>query len=113
VQPETDDPVFTVRPLPSRDFNVPMDGVGDLLMVWDFLSSFSKLLHLWPFSLEDFENAICRKGSNVNLIVETHSSLIRLLKSEKDECFSAVQKRTRALKVKCSNSLAILEIISV
>jgi hypothetical protein len=82
-------------------------------MVWDFLSSFSKLLHLWPFSLEDFENAICRKGSNVNLIVETHSSLIRLLKSEKDECFSAVQKRTRALKVKCSNSLAILEIISV
>eukprot|EP00258_Populus_trichocarpa_P039670 XP_024455689.1 DDT domain-containing protein DDB_G0282237 isoform X3 [Populus trichocarpa] len=103
VQPETDDPVFTVRPLPSRDFNVPMDGVGDLLMVWDFLSSFSKLLHLWPFSLEDFENAICRKGSNVNLIVETHSSLIRLLKSEKDECFSAVQKRTRALKITLTN----------
>ncbi|KAJ6936733.1 hypothetical protein NC652_011432 [Populus alba x Populus x berolinensis] len=103
VQPETDDPVFTVRPLPSRDFNVPMDGVGDLLMVWDFLSSFSKLLHLWPFSLEDFENAISCKGSNVNLIVETHSSLIRLLKSEKDECFLAVQKRTRALKITLTN----------
>ncbi|KAH8479843.1 hypothetical protein H0E87_030156 [Populus deltoides] len=103
VQPGTDDPVFTARPLPSRDFKVPMDCVGDLLMVWDFCSSFCKLLHLSPFSLEEFENAICHKGSNVNLIVETHSSLLRLLKHDKDEYFSAVQKRIRSLKITLTN----------
>ncbi|CAK7328551.1 unnamed protein product [Dovyalis caffra] len=103
VQPGTDDPVFTVRPLPSRDFNVPMACVGDLLMVWDFCSSFSRLLHLSLFSLADFENAIRHKGSNVNLIVETHSSLLRLLKGDKDEYFSAVQKRSRALKITLTN----------
>ncbi|KAJ6857987.1 DDT domain-containing protein [Populus alba x Populus x berolinensis] len=103
VQPGIDDPVFTARPLPSRDFKVPMDCVGDLLMAWDFCSSFCKLLHLSPFSLEDFENAICHKGSNVNLIVETHSSLLRLLKHDKDEYFSAVQKRIRSLKITLTN----------
>ncbi|KAJ6422422.1 hypothetical protein OIU84_027393 [Salix udensis] len=117
VQPVTDDPVFTARPLPSTDFKVPMDCVGDLLMVWDFCSSYSKLLHLLPFSLEDFENAICHKGSNVTLIVETHSSLLRLLKHDKDEYNSAVQKRTRALKITLTNWTEFLcdfiEIINV
>ncbi|KAJ6697091.1 hypothetical protein OIU85_003452 [Salix viminalis] len=117
VQPVTDDPVFTARPLPSTDFKVPMDCVGDLLMVWDFCSSYSKLLHLLPFSLEDFENAICHKGSNVTLIVETHSSLLRLLKHDKDEYFSAVQKRTRPLKITLTNWTEFLcdfiEIINV
>lgn len=79
VQPAADDPVFTDRPSPSRDFNVPMDCVGDLLMIWDFCSSFSKLLHLYPFSLEDIENSICHKDSNLALIMELHSALLRLL----------------------------------
>ncbi|KAK3211369.1 hypothetical protein Dsin_016075 [Dipteronia sinensis] len=79
VQPAADDPVFTDRPSPSRDFNVPMDCVGDLLMIWDFCSSFSKLLHLYPFSLEDIENSICHKDSNLALIMELHSAILRLL----------------------------------
>ncbi|CAI0430907.1 unnamed protein product [Linum tenue] len=33
VLPAADDPVFTERPLPSREFNVPMDCVGDLLLI--------------------------------------------------------------------------------
>ncbi|KAF2292108.1 hypothetical protein GH714_011870 [Hevea brasiliensis] len=33
VQPGADDPVFTDRPSPSRDFNIQMDCVGDLLMI--------------------------------------------------------------------------------
>lgn len=100
VQPGADDPVFTNRPVPSRDFNIPMECVGDLLLVWDFCSSFGRLLHLSPYSLEDFENAICHKESNVILLVETHSALLRLLIKDSGQYFLAVQKRNRKLKVK-------------
>ncbi|WRX10434.1 WSTF/Acf1/Cbp146 - like 1, partial [Theobroma cacao] len=99
VQPGPDDPLFTDRPSPSRDFNVPMDCTGDLLMVWDFCSSFSRLLHLWPFSLEDFENAICHKDSNLVLIAETHSALLRLLIKDDGEYSFALQKRKRKPKI--------------
>lgn len=100
VQPGADDPVFTNRPVPSRDFNVPIECVGDLLLVWDFCSSFGRLLHLLPYSLEDFENAICHKESNVVLLVEIHSALLRLLINDGGEYFLAVQKRNRKFKVK-------------
>ncbi|XP_022739782.1 DDT domain-containing protein DDB_G0282237 isoform X2 [Durio zibethinus] len=99
VQPGPDDPLFTDRPSPSRDFNVPMDCVGDLLMVWDFCSSFSRLLHLWPFSLEDFENAICHKDSNLVLIAETHSAFLRLLIKDDGEYSLTLQKRKRKPKI--------------
>ncbi|EOX94059.1 DDT domain-containing protein, putative isoform 3 [Theobroma cacao] len=99
VQPGPDDPLFTDRPSPSRDFNVPIDCTGDLLMVWDFCSSFSRLLHLWPFSLEDFENAICHKDSNLVLIAETHSALLRLLIKDDGEYSFALQKRKRKPKI--------------
>ncbi|XP_050205450.1 uncharacterized protein LOC126655355 isoform X2 [Mercurialis annua] len=103
VQPGADDPVFTIRPSPSRDFHIQMDCVGDLLMVWDFCTSFSKMLHLWPFSLEDFENAIFHKDSNLILLVETHSSLFHLLIKDHGEYFLAVQKRNRKLKITLTN----------
>ncbi|KAM5577940.1 hypothetical protein ABKV19_008323 [Rosa sericea] len=93
VQPHPDDPVFTDRPSPSRDFNVPMECFGDLLMVWDFVSSFGRLLHLWPFSLEDFEKAICHKKGNLTLLVETHAALLRVLIKDNGEYVLAVQKR--------------------
>ncbi|XP_010245411.1 PREDICTED: DDT domain-containing protein DDB_G0282237 [Nelumbo nucifera] len=103
VQPAADDPVFTDRPSPSRDFGVPMDCVGDLLMVWDFCSSFSRLLHLWPFSLEDFENAICHKDSNLILIVESHSSLLNLLIKNEGNYFMAIQNKKRKAKITLMN----------
>lgn len=103
VQPGADDPVFTDRPIPSRDFNVPMECVGDLLMVWDFCSSFGRLLHLSPYSLMDFESAICHKDSNVILLVETHSALLRLLIKESGDYFLAVQKRNRKFKITLIN----------
>ncbi|CAH9109922.1 unnamed protein product [Cuscuta europaea] len=79
VQPSDSDKKLTERPCLQRDFNVSMHCVGDLLMVWDFGITFGKLLHLSPFSLEDFENAICHKDSNVVLIMEYHAALIRFL----------------------------------
>lgn len=99
VQPCPDDPIFTERPSPSRDFKVPMDCVGELLMIWDFCSSFSRLLHLSPFSLEDFENAVCHKESNLTLIVECHSALLRLLIKDNGEYASTIVKRKRKSKI--------------
>ncbi|CAJ2676758.1 unnamed protein product [Trifolium pratense] len=92
VKPGPDDPVFTDRPSPSRDFNVPMHCVGDLLMVWDFCTSFGKQLNLSPYSLEDFENAICNKDSNV-LLVESHAALFRVLIDDDGEYTSAIENR--------------------
>ncbi|KAJ4964333.1 hypothetical protein NE237_024272 [Protea cynaroides] len=103
VQPGADDPVFTDRPSPSRDFGVPMDCVGDLLMVWDFCSSFARMLNLWPFSLEDFENTICHKDSNLILIVESHLALFRLLIEDRGAYFMVIKKKKRKPKITLMN----------
>lgn len=99
VQPGPDDPIFTDRPSPSRDFNVPMDRVGDILMVWDFCSSFGRFLHLSPFSLEDFENAICHKESNLVLIKEIHSAFFLCLMKHNGDYAQAIEKRKRKPKI--------------
>lgn len=99
MKPSPDDPVFADCPSPSRDFNVPIHCVGDLLMVWDFCTSFGKLLHLSPYSIEDFENAICHKESNVVLLVESHAALFRVLMKDDGEYTAAVEKRKRKFKV--------------
>lgn len=97
------DPDVTQRPSPSRDFSVPMDCVGDLLMVWDFCTSFGRQLHLWRFSLEDFENAVCHKESNLVLIMEVHACLFRFLINERGDSFKALQRRSRKSKVRSSS----------
>ncbi|XP_058095368.1 uncharacterized protein LOC131240873 isoform X1 [Magnolia sinica] len=94
VKPSKDDPVFSERPVPSTNFIVPVDYVGDLLMVWDFCSSFGKLLRLSPFSFEKFENAIVYEGPS-NLIVEIHTSILNLLVNDRGEYYSFIQKRER------------------
>lgn len=101
--PDLDDADITQRPSPSRDFSVPMDCVGDLLMVWDFCTSFGRQLHLWRFSLEDFENAVCHKESNLVLIMEVHACLFRFLINERGENFKALQRRSRKSKVRSSS----------
>uniref|UniRef100_A0A7C9A3I4 DDT domain-containing protein n=2 Tax=Opuntia streptacantha TaxID=393608 RepID=A0A7C9A3I4_OPUST len=99
VQPGDDDPVFTDRPSPSREFSTPMDCVGDLLMVWNFCSSFGRMLYLWPFSFEDFEKAMCHKDSNLALIVETHAALFRLLIKDEGDYYRVFQQRKRKPKI--------------
>lgn len=103
VKPSADDPNFADRPLQSTDFLVPMDCVGDLLMVWNFFSSFGRLLHLWPFSLEDFENAICHKDSELMLILESHSAILKFLIKDGGDYFMAIQNKRQKLKVKLTN----------
>ncbi|KAG5014380.1 hypothetical protein JHK85_020516 [Glycine max] len=103
VTPSPDDPVFTDRPSPAKDFNIPMSCVGELLMVWDFLSSFGRLLQLSPYSLEDFEFAICHKDSNVALLMESHAALFRLLIKDKDEYSLVVKNRKLKSKITTNN----------
>nr|CAB3487110.1 unnamed protein product [Digitaria exilis] len=94
-----DDPVFSKRPPLSRDFRVPVDSVGDLLVVWDFCLSFGRLLCLSPFSLSDLENAICSKESNLVLLVEIHAALFHLLNKDEGAYFSFLLNKKRTLKV--------------
>ncbi|GJN21326.1 hypothetical protein PR202_gb08792 [Eleusine coracana subsp. coracana] len=83
LRPAGDDPALSKRPLLATDFRVPRYCVGDLLMVWDFCLSFSRLLKLSPFSLTDLENAICHKESSV-LLVELHAAIFHLLIKDQD-----------------------------
>ncbi|RLM65315.1 hypothetical protein C2845_PM16G08200 [Panicum miliaceum] len=99
VKPATDDPVLSKRPPLSRDFRVPIDSVGDLLMVWDFCLSFGRLLCLSPFSLSDLENAICNKESNLILVVEIHAALFHLLIKDEGEYFTSLLNKKKILKV--------------
>ncbi|KAL9251418.1 DDT domain-containing protein [Drosera capensis] len=99
VQHPAGDPVFCDRPSPSIEFSVPVECVGDLLMVWDFCTSFGKLLELLPFSLEYLEKAICHKESNTNLIVETHASLLRLLIKDEGNYYAVFKYRKRRPKI--------------
>lgn len=68
-------------------------------MVWDFCTSYGRLLQLSPFSLEDFENALCYKESYVVLIVETHSAFLCSLMKDNGEYFLATQRKKRKPKV--------------
>ncbi|KAJ4908630.1 DDT domain-containing protein [Raphanus sativus] len=97
--PDRDGADITKRPRLSRDFNVSMDCAGDLLMVWDFCFSFGRQLHLWRFSLEDFENAVCHKESNLVLIMEVHACLFRFLINEDGDNFKALKRRSRKSKI--------------
>ncbi|KAG8383925.1 hypothetical protein BUALT_Bualt04G0064700 [Buddleja alternifolia] len=99
VQPTEEDRLLMERPSPCRDFNVPMECVGDLLMVWDFCASFGRLLNLFPFSLEDFENSLCCKDSTPLLIVESCSSLLRLLMKDNAEFSMAIENKKRKPKI--------------
>ncbi|OIT31846.1 PREDICTED: DDT domain-containing protein DDB_G0282237 isoform X1 [Nicotiana attenuata] len=108
VQCAESDKHLVERPSPCREFNVPMECIGDLLMVWDFCTSFGRLFHLSPFSLEDFESAVCHKGSNIVLICECHSALLRFLLKDNGEYFMAIQKKRQKLKITLINWMEYL-----
>ncbi|KAJ7544384.1 hypothetical protein O6H91_09G076500 [Diphasiastrum complanatum] len=95
VQPSPDDPLFTERPVPSTDFALPMESIGDLLMVWDFCISFGKAIHLSPFALEDFEKALCYKDGEVSLLAEIHYALLWTTFSDSGTLQEFLQKRKR------------------
>jgi hypothetical protein len=99
LRPTADDPSLSKRRPLSTDFRVPVDSVGDLLMVWDFCMTYGRILCLSPFSLSDLENAICHKESNLVLLVELHAALFHLLIKDGGGYFMFLQNKRRKLKV--------------
>ncbi|KAG5390394.1 hypothetical protein IGI04_031935 [Brassica rapa subsp. trilocularis] len=61
---------FTISPWKDSEENV-----GNLLMVWRFLISFSDVLDLWPFTLDEFIQAFHDYDSR--LLGEIHITLLR------------------------------------
>ncbi|XP_059282469.1 homeobox-DDT domain protein RLT2 [Lycium ferocissimum] len=53
------------------------EDVGDLLMVWRFLITFSDVLHLWPFTLDEFVQAF--HDYDPRLLAEIHIALLKLI----------------------------------
>jgi hypothetical protein len=98
IRPAGDDPARLKRPRLVTDFRVPRYLVGDLLMVWDFCSSFGRLLKLSPFSLTDLENAIYHKETSV-LLVEMHAAMFHLLMKDQGDYFTTLKDKKRKLKV--------------
>uniref|UniRef100_A0A0E0DEM3 DDT domain-containing protein n=1 Tax=Oryza meridionalis TaxID=40149 RepID=A0A0E0DEM3_9ORYZ len=99
LRPTADDPSLSKRRPLSTDFRVPVDSVGDLLMVWDFCMTYGRILCLSPFSLSDLENAICHKESNLVLLVELHAALFHLLIKDGGGYFTFLQNKRRKFKV--------------
>ncbi|KAK4477747.1 hypothetical protein RD792_017008 [Penstemon davidsonii] len=99
VQPTDEDRILVERPSPCRDFDVPMNCVGKLLMVWDFCTSFGRLLNLSPFSLEDFENSICYKEIVPLLIVEASSAFLRLLVKDNRNFSMEIEDKKQRVKI--------------
>ncbi|KAL3630260.1 hypothetical protein CASFOL_023244 [Castilleja foliolosa] len=99
VKPTEEDRLLMERPSACMDFNVPMNCVGDLLMVWDFCASFGRLLKLSPFSLEDFENSLCYKDSTPLLIVESYSTILHLLVKDNGKFAAVVENKKRKPKI--------------
>ncbi|CAM6129493.1 unnamed protein product [Calypogeia fissa] len=95
VKPGPDDPVLPKRPIPSTDFVLPMESLGNLLMIWDFCTSFSKALHLSPFSLEEFEKSLDYREGNAPLIAEILFALLRTNLSDPALWEEFVKKRKR------------------
>ncbi|KAK4368975.1 hypothetical protein RND71_012767 [Anisodus tanguticus] len=53
------------------------EDVGNLLMVWRFLITFSDVLHLWPFTLDEFVQAF--HDYDPRLLAEIHITLLKLI----------------------------------
>jgi hypothetical protein len=73
------------RPLPSAELGVPEKQFNSFLLIWNFLNTFSKPLHLSPFSIDDFEQALHYTSSSPvsQLIVEANVALINTIIRER------------------------------
>ncbi|KAL8461191.1 hypothetical protein ACS0TY_032612 [Phlomoides rotata] len=67
--------VHLKRPFEVQPWTDSEENVGNLLMVWRFLISFADVLGLWPFTLDEFTQAL--HDSDPRLLGEIHIALLR------------------------------------
>ncbi|KAG0174583.1 hypothetical protein DFQ28_005738 [Apophysomyces sp. BC1034] len=85
------------RIAPSRENTVPADCFGSFLMVWCFLSVFARPLDLYPFSLDEFENALRHNSSEIKsqILIEGNVCLL-----------NAIIRQRRKMKIHSHGALA-------
>ncbi|KAI9314873.1 ATP-utilizing chromatin assembly and remodelling N-terminal-domain-containing protein [Dichotomocladium elegans] len=64
---------------------IPDACFGSVLMVYSFLSVFAKPLNLYPFSLDDFENALRHSSVDIksHILIESNVSLVNAIINER------------------------------
>jgi bromodomain adjacent to zinc finger domain protein 1A len=74
-----------LRPVASDELGVPEKQFTSFLLIWNFLTTFSKPLHLTPFSIDDFEQALHYTSTNPvsYLIIEAHVALLNTIIRER------------------------------
>ncbi|KAM3222190.1 homeobox-DDT domain protein RLT2 isoform X1 [Capsicum annuum] len=65
------------RPFGVEPWICSEEDVGNLLMVWRFLITFTDVLHLWPFTLDEFVQAF--HDYEPRLLAEMHIALLKLI----------------------------------
>eukprot|EP00250_Pteridium_aquilinum_P009838 c18970_g1_i4 orf=1239-2444(+) len=76
-----------------------MDCIGPMLMVWNFCLLFCKAIHLFPFSLEEFEKALLCETEDSVLLKEAHNALLHSALSDSSIYVSFSRKRKRKVIV--------------
>lgn len=73
------------RPVASVELGVPEKQFNSFLLVWNFLNTFSKPLHLSPFSIDDFEQALHYTSTTpvAHLIIEANVALLNTIIRER------------------------------
>ncbi|KAK4784544.1 hypothetical protein SAY86_018912 [Trapa natans] len=65
------------RPFAVQPWLHSEENVANLLMVWKFLITFADVLHLWPFTLDEFVQSL--HDYDARLLGEIHISLLKLI----------------------------------
>jgi len=99
VKPSPEDPQLADRPVPSTDFILPMECMGDLLMVWDFCCLFSKALHLSPLTIEELEKSLDYMEGEAPLLIEMNFALLRVALTDPIRREEFCHKRKRRIEV--------------
>lgn len=76
-------PVVSIQPWSNSDLNV-----GNLLLVWRFLTTFADVVGLWPFTLDELVQAYHDYDSR--LLGEIHVALLKTLVRDIEEAAQAV-----------------------
>ncbi|WCJ30914.1 Homeobox-DDT domain protein RLT2 [Euphorbia peplus] len=69
--------VLLKRPFATQPWNNSEENVGNLLMVWRFLITFTDVLGIWPFTMDEFVQAF--HDYDPRLLGEVHLALLRTI----------------------------------
>lgn len=91
--------VVTGPPDGSRDFPYPRGDVGDVLETWDWFVTFSKVISLTPFSLDDWENVLTNTTEVIPLNFEAIRSLLDIIFGDFAGRLSDAEKQLKSMRM--------------